>query len=167
MFKVSSLAHSAFPGEISTLRSVSRSPWPALFTGLLWLAAGLSAGYWVLQASGHALVTPVPASASAPPVVDAVLLARALGALPAALPLAETAQAAVSRYALQGVVAVGTARGAALIGIDGQPAQPFRLGAEVVDGMVLQSVTPQQVRLGATVDGPTAVTLDMPGKPGG
>jgi general secretion pathway protein C len=166
MSKVSPSAHLAFSGEIASVRSASRRPWPALLAGLLWLAAGLSAGYWVLQALGRAPVTPVPAMASAPPVVDAALLARALGALPAATPLAMAAPVAASRYALQGVVAVGSARGVALIGVDGQPARPFRVGAEVVTGMVLQSVTKQQVRLGASLDSPAAVTLDMPDMPG-
>ena len=167
MSKVSSFAHSAFPGEMGPVRSASSKPWPALLAGALWLIAGLSAGYWVLQAWGRSPVTPVPALASAPPVVDVVLLARALGALPAAAPVAEAASAAVSRFALQGVVAVGSARGAALIAVDGQPARPFRLGAEVVAGLVLQAVTAQQVRLGATIGGPASVTLEMPSKPGG
>jgi general secretion pathway protein C len=109
----------------------------------------------------------VPASASAAPEVDTALLARALGALPLAAPLAAAAPAAASRYALQGVVAVGTARGAALIAVDGQPARPFRIGAEVTTGLVLQAVTAQQVRLGAAIGGPTTVTLEMPSKPGG
>jgi len=138
-----------------------------VLAGLLWLAAGLSAGYWGLQAWGRSPVTPVPASASAAPVVDTVLLARALGAMPVATPGAEAAPAATSRYALQGVVAVGTARGVALIAVDGQPARPFRLGAEVAAGLVLQAVTAQQVRLGAAIGGPTTVTLEMPSKPGG
>ena len=167
MSKVSSFAHSAFPGDVTPTRSVSRRPWPALLAGLLWLAAGLGAGYWVLQAVGRAPVTPVPAAAIEPPVVDTTLLARALGALPAEAQLAEAAPAAASRYALQGVVAVGTARGAALIGVDGQPARPFRLGAEVAVGLVLQAVTAQQVRLGPAINGPTTVTLDMPSKLGG
>ncbi len=167
MSKVPSFAHSAYPGEITAVRSASRKPWPAALAGLLWLAAGLSAGYWVLQAWGRSPVTPVPASVSAPPAVDAALLARALGGLPAAAPVAEAAPAAASRYALQGVAAVGTARGAALIAVDGQPARPFHLGAEVAGGLVLQAVTAQQVRLGAAVDGPTSITLDMPSQPGG
>jgi len=167
MSKVSSFAHSAFPSETNPVRSAGRKPWPAVLAGLLWLAAGLSAGYWVLQALGRAPVTPVPASASAPPEVDAVLLARALGALPAAAPVLEAAPAAASRYTLQGVVAVGTSRGVALIAVDGQPARPFRLGAEVTEGLVLQAVSAQQVRLGSAIGGPAAITLEMPIKPGG
>lgn len=166
MSKVSSFAHSAFPGEITAARSVSRKPWPAAVAGLLWLAAGLGGGYWVLQAWGRSPVTPVPAAVSLPPVVDSALLARALGAMPAAAPVAEAAPPAASRYLLQGVVAVGTARGAALIAVDGQPARPFGLGAEVAAGLVLQAVSARQVRLGPDLQGPASLTLDMPPTPG-
>jgi general secretion pathway protein C len=166
MSKVSSFAHSAFPGETTAVRTVGRKPWPAALAGLLWLVAGLSAGYWALQAWGRSPVTPVPAAVSAPPVIDAALLARALGALPAATPSAGAAPAAATRYDLQGVVAVGTERGAALIAVDGQPARPFGLGAEVTAGLVLQAVTAQQVRLGPALQGPALLTLDMPPKPG-
>lgn len=166
MFKESSFARSAFPGDATAARSVSRRPWPAAIAGLLWLAAGLVGGYWVLQAWGRSPVTPVPAAVSLPPVVDAALLARALGAMPAAAPVAEAAPPAASRYLLQGVVAVGTERGAALIAVDGQPARPFGLGAEVAAGLVLQAVSAKQVRLGPALQGPASLTLDMPPTPG-
>ena len=166
MSQASPFAGSAFSGQITALSSLSRQPWPALLAALLWLMAGLSAGYWLLQAGGRSPLTPVPAAVSAPPTVDAALLARALGAVPAAAPRAEAAPAVASRFALQGVVATGTARGAALIAVDGRPARPFGLGAEVAGGLVLQSVTAQQVRLGAALKGPATLTLDMPVKPG-
>lgn len=130
------------------------------------MVAGLVGGYWVLQAWGRSPVTPVPAAVSPPPVVDAALLARALGAVPAAAPMAEVAPPAASRYLLQGVVAAGTERGAALIAVDGQPARPFGLGAEVAGGLVLQGVSARQVRLGPAMQGPSSITLDMPPKPG-
>ena len=53
---------------------------------------------------------------------------------------------------------------AALIAVDGQPAKPFRVGAVVDEGLVLQSLHPRQARLGASVDGPATLTLDMPAK---
>lgn len=166
MSKASSFAHSAFPGEITTVRTAGRKPGLVLLTGVLWLLAGLSAGYWVLLAWGRPPVTPVPASATAAPTVDAALLARLLGAVPAAAPIGEAAPVAASRYALQGVVAVGTARGAALIAVDGGPARPFRLGAEVTEALFLQSVSAQEVRLGPAMGGPSSITLEMPSKPG-
>ena len=99
-------------------------------------------------------------------MVDAAALARALGALPATALVVEDAPAAPSRYALLGVAAAGTARGAALIAVDAAPPRPFRLGAEVTAGLVLQSVSPEQVRLGPEMGGPTSITLDMPSRPG-
>lgn len=165
MNKVPSFAHSAYPGEAVVSHVPGHKPWPAVVAGLLWLAAGLSAGYWVLQAWGRSPVTPVPATSSGPPVVETAQVARALGALPAAMPQANAPVVAASRYALQGVVAVGTDRGAALIGVDAQPSRPFRVGAEVESGVFLQAVTAKEVRLGPSVEGPASVTLAMPALP--
>ena len=55
--------------------------------------------------------------------------------------------------------------GAALIAIDGQPAKPFRVGATVDAGLVLQSLGQGQVQLGASRDGPAALTLQIPKTP--
>jgi general secretion pathway protein C len=38
------------------------------------------------------------------------------------------------------------------------------VGAVVDEGLVLQSLDPRQARLGASVDGPATLTLDMPAK---
>lgn len=162
MNKAHSFAHSAYPGETVATHSPGRKPWPVVVAGLLWLAAGLSAGYWVLQALGRSPVTPVPAISSGAPVVETAQVARALGALPAAMPQAAVPVLAASRYALQGVVAVGTDRGAALIVVDAQPSRPFRVGAEVEAGVFLQAVTAKEVRLGPSVEGPASITLAMP-----
>ena len=165
MNQASSFGHSVFPGEAGGTRLASRKPWPVVAAGLLWLAAGLSAGYWVLLAWGRSPVTPVPATVSGPPVVEVAEVARALGALPAAAPEDAAPVAAGSRYALQGGVAVGTARGAALIAIDGQPPRPFVAGVEMEPGVFLQAVTSKEVRLGPAAQGPASITLAMPEQP--
>jgi general secretion pathway protein C len=67
-----------------------------------------------------------------------------------------------SRLKLVGVASAGAQRGAALIGIDGQTPKPYRIGQEVVDGLVLQSVDRLGARLGVQVGGPSALQLDMP-----
>ena len=93
-------------------------------------------------------------------------MARLLG-VPAAGAAAARAPAAslTSRFALIGVLAGrSSGGGAALIAVDGQPAKPFRVGAVVDEGLVLQSLDPRQARLGASVDGPATLTLDMPAK---
>lgn len=166
MSKAPSFAHSAYPGDGATVRAGgSRAVWPMVAAGLLWLAAGLSAGYWVLQALGRAPVTPVPAAAMAPQIEDSTGVARALGAAPVASEAIAAAAPAASRYSLKGVAAVGTQRGAALIAVDAQPPVPYRVGATIEGGLVVQAVTGQEVRLGPAVDGPASVTLVVPELP--
>ena len=164
MTKASSFSHSVYPGDGHASASATRRPWPAVAAGVLWLAAGLSAGYWVLLAMGRTPVTPVAAAPLALPVADPAVVARAMGFLPV-VAVADVAQAPVpvpSRYVLLGVVAVGAAQGAALIGLDGQPPRPYRVGAVLDGGLVLQSVSRTTVRLGPALQGPATVELSLP-----
>ncbi|MGI9216338.1 MAG: type II secretion system protein N [Hydrogenophaga sp.] len=136
---------------------------PALAAGVLWLAAGLSAGYWVLLAWGRSPVTAVAAVPLAPMGSDAAAVARALGAVaPVAEAKAPAPVATASRYRLLGVVDQSGRRGAALIAIDGQPPRPYTVGAALEDGLVLQSVSRLGARLGASNSGPTTVELSLP-----
>ena len=77
----------------------------------------------------------------------------------------EAAPSAASRFVLMGVLA-GTASGggAALIAVDGKPAKPYRVGANVEPGLVLQSLGKGAARLGASMDGATTLALEMPRK---
>lgn len=137
------------------------SPWGVrLGTMALWAAAGASTVYWGLKLSAQAPALPVAVAAPEPVAPDAQALARLLGAVPAA-PVA--APAAASRFALVGVLA-GTASGggAALIAIDGKPAKPYRVGAELEPGLVLQALGRNQARLGPSMRGETSVALDIP-----
>lgn len=97
-------------------------------------------------------------------VTDTQALARLLGASPV-LAAAEAAPSAASRFVLMGVLA-GTASGggAALIAVDGKPAKPYRVGANVEPGLVLQSLGKGAARLGASMDGATTLALEMPRK---
>ena len=63
---------------------------------------------------------------------------------------------------LLGVLA-GTASGggAALIAVDGKPARPYRVGAAVEPGMVVQSLSRREARLGASQDGASTMTLEV------
>ncbi|MBS3996601.1 MAG: general secretion pathway protein C, partial [Hydrogenophaga sp.] len=102
------------------------------------------------------------------PVGDPATVARALGArdAPSAVDLAQAPPPAVTRYTLLGVVASAGSRGAALIAVGDEPARPYRVGATVDNGLVLQAVGRGTVRLGATVSGPTTVELAVPPLPG-
>lgn len=126
----------------------------------IWALAAASLAYWGLRLSVHAPALVVPVAAPAAPAPDAQALARLLGAVPAQAPVAASAS---SRFALVGVLAGRTSGGgAALIAVDGKPARPFRVGVTVEAGLVLQSLEPRQARLGASVDGPATLTLEMP-----
>lgn len=158
-----------YPGDSPAGLAAGRKPWPALAAGLLWLAAGLTAGYWVLLALGRTPVTPVSAVASAVPVADPAAVAQALGfqAAVATTAAAPAPVAAPSRYALLGVVDGGPQRGAALLAVGGLPPRPYRVGAVVENGLVLQSVSRRTVRLGPALDGPATIELTVPELPEG
>lgn len=103
----------------------------------------------------------VAVTAPAPVSVDPQALARVLGAGPLQ-PVAQ-APAAPSRYTLHGLLAGRySGRGAAVIGVNGQPAKAFPVGTQVDEGLVLQSVGVQQARLGPALQGETTVTLELP-----
>jgi general secretion pathway protein C len=94
------------------------------------------------------------------PEVDVSAAARSLGAAPV-----QTATPTLaSRFQLQGVMAGGPDAGAALIAVDGKPAKPYRVGALVVDSLVLQSAQARRISLGAAMDGPQILVLDLPPK---
>jgi general secretion pathway protein C len=168
MHKAAASSQSIYPGDGQAVSSAGRVPWPAIAAGVLWLAAGLSAGYWVLLAVGRSPATAVAAAPVALPVGDPATVARALGArdAPSAVDLAQAPPPAVTRYTLLGVVASAGSRGAALIAVGDEPARPYRVGATVDNGLVLQAVGRGTVRLGATVSGPTTVELAVPPLPG-
>ena len=125
-----------------------------------WFLAVACVGFWGLRLSAGASTFGAPALPAAPTVVDAQALTRLLGGVEAAA--AEPAVAA-TRYTLVGVLAgLRSGHGAALIEVDDKPAKPFRIGAEVAQGLVLQSLGRREAHLGASVDGPSSMTLRMP-----
>ncbi|HXD41669.1 MAG TPA: type II secretion system protein N [Ramlibacter sp.] len=130
-------------------------------TFILWALVAASAVYWGMKLAarpgGPAIA---PSATRTPAQADPVAVARLLGASPAAAaaPVANSA----SRFALVGVVASSSHRGAALIAVDGKPAKPYRVGAAVDPGLVLQAVEGRRAILAASADGPPLITLDLP-----
>lgn len=162
MYKVPAFGHSGFLMESPAALQTAGRRGPTIAAGLLWLAAGLSAGYWVLLAWGRSPVTPVSAVAPAQLVADSAAVARTLGAVPGVAPTGAVASAP-PRYNLLGVVAAGHQDGAALIAVDGQPPRPYRVGAPLEGGgLVLQAVTRRAVRLGPSLEGPATIELTLP-----
>lgn len=130
-------------------------------TLILCAAASASLVFWALRVASPANAALVAVATPAPVPVDPQALARVLGAGPA-LP-AVAAPAAPSRYRLQGLLAGrDSGLGAAVITVNGQPAKAFPVGAQVDQGLVLQSVGVQQARLGPSRSGEATVTLELP-----
>ena len=69
-----------------------------------------------------------------------------------------------SRFQLQGVLAGGGSQGVALIAVDGKSAKPYRVGAWVTEGLVLQSAQGRRISLGAALNTPEMVVLELPAK---
>ncbi|MDQ0587455.1 type II secretion system protein N [Variovorax paradoxus] len=141
--------------------SAARWHAPVATTGLWALAAG-AAVFWGLRLA--APPEPVAAAATMPQAsvsAEADAVARLLGVMPAN-EAAPAAPEAASRFALSGVVADPFNQGAALISIDGKPPRPFRVGSQVGDNYVLQSVGVRAATLGASAQGPAAFTLQLP-----
>ena len=93
--------------------------------------------------------------------LDSQAVARALGAQAQVAPAAPTL---ASRFQLVGVLNGDATTGVALIAVDGKPAKPFRIGKPVAEGLVVQSTQAKRVQLGATVEGPSTLSLELPAK---
>jgi general secretion pathway protein C len=134
------------------------SPWGLrLATLALWALAGASVVYWGLRLSARpGPAAPAAAAPAAAPDVQAI--GRLLGAGGAPV-----AAAPATRFVLVGVLAgQSSGAGAALIAVDGKPARPYRVGAPIEPGLVLQHLDARGARLGASADGPGTLKLDMP-----
>lgn len=132
-------------------------------TFALWLLAAASLAYWGLKLTA----TPGPlrpaANAARVVSVDGDAVARVLGATASIPAAAFAAPELSSRFQLVGVAAgAHSGGGAAVIAVDGKPAKPFRVGSPVDDGLVLQSVHGRRAVLAQRMDGPAAVTLELP-----
>lgn len=147
------------------MSTLAHNPWlPRTGSFAVWLLAAGCAVYWGLKLPAASRAAPPAPVATGPAVAaDPAAVARLLGAMPAAPGAAPAAAPAQStRFALVGVVSARSKGGAALIAVDGKPARPYRVGAVVEDGLVLQSVAPRRATLGPAADGPAAFTLEMP-----
>jgi general secretion pathway protein C len=121
--------------------------------------------FWALKfVSG----TAAPANAAvvttqANTAIDSAALSRGLGGgMPLAIaPVASNINA--SRFVLTGLVAGKTAsQGIALLAVDGKPARPYRVGAEVASGVMVQAVQSRLVRLSSAPDANDGLTLELP-----
>ena len=130
------------------------------------LAAG-SAVFWALKlGTGESRLDIPPAPGRAVAAVDPAALARLLGAQPEAVAAPLAAPSLASRFRLVGVAAgASSGGGAAVISVDGKPARPYRVGAVIEEGLVLQSVRARQAVLGAPGNPQPLLTLELPPPP--
>jgi general secretion pathway protein C len=144
----------------------THKPWGLrLGTLALWAATAASVVYWGLRLSAPVGGSAPAVAALAPALPDSAAIGRLLGggavASAAAVPVGSST--APARLVLLGVLAgQHSGAGAALIAVDKQPAKPFRVGAQVTEQLVLQNLAPRQAFLGATPDGPSSLTLELP-----
>lgn len=141
--------------------------WPALAAGSLWLAMGLSAGFWGLRLWAAAPLAPLPAAPLPLVQFSAESVGRALGERPSAGAEDEgpAPVTMASRLRLLGVVAQGGAQGVALIAMDSQPPRPYVVGAAVAEGLVLQAIGRKTARLGPASGASTGFELSLPQAP--
>lgn len=152
---------------MSTVPNTSR--WlPRLLALLAGVLVAASATFWALRLSAPRapLVQAAAGDAATQALpVDASRLSALLGAtVPGNNPAPAAAPAAAelaSRFVITGVVASPSAQGVALIAVDGQPAKPYRVGAVIVEGVMLQSVAPRKAVLAASRRGPVLLTLEL------
>ncbi|QEA13375.1 type II secretion system protein N [Comamonas flocculans] len=140
----------------------ARHPWSLRLATLgLWLLCGASLAWWAIRLARAPAVAPVPVAAAEPPAVDAAALARLLGASPAVV--SDAAEPESAHLVLRGVLAgTRSGQGAALIAVGDKPAKPYRVGAQVAPGLVVQSLGAREARLGAALDGAATMTLELP-----
>jgi general secretion pathway protein C len=139
--------------------------WPRLSALVLAALAAGSAVYWALKWPGSATAPMATVAMNEAPAADPLVLARVLGGGNSAVATAPAPAviSASSRMALVGVVANGQNGGSALISVDGKPARPYRVGSQVEEGLLLQSVGPRRALLAADLQGPASLTLELPG----
>ncbi|WP_416547476.1 type II secretion system protein N [Limnohabitans sp. DCL3] len=144
--------------EISWQRPSVKTVLP-LATAAVWALAAAGIAFWVLHMPNSDVASRgVPPVANPQPAapLDAAM-AKALGQVsvgPSPAPVV-----ASSALKLLGVMASPSGRGSALIAVDGQPAQAYRVGQTVQEGWTLVSLTARQAHLkSATAE----LLLDLP-----
>lgn len=139
--------------------------------GLWWLRiatfsvaalAAASVAFWVLKWTGDAAPTSAPVVSRENGPTDPLAVARVLGGGQAGTSAGPAPISAASRFKLTGVVANSANGGYALISVDGKPAKPYRVGAQVDNDLVLHSVAARSAALATRVDTPATITLDLP-----
>jgi general secretion pathway protein C len=152
---------------IANMQVATLNLWmPRLAAFAVALLLGASGVYWVLRwPSSHAMpALPAAQAHDELPLADAAALARLLGEVKV-MQSAVVAPDAASRFRLTGIIASAQGQGVALLSIDGKPAKPYAVGAQMEPGWVLQSVQTRRIALAADAQAPVALRLELPAQP--
>lgn len=139
--------------------------WPArLSTFLLAALAAASVVYWGLRWSEPVSTPRASSDWSNPRPIDTGRIAQLLGASAAPADDDTPVRTSSSQYKLLGVIAQGrnSGAGSALIAVDDDKAQPYKVGDRLSDELVLQSVSARGAALGSNMQAPATVTLELP-----
>jgi general secretion pathway protein C len=154
------------------MQSLSLHPtakaWPIrLVTFFLSALAAASVGFWVLRWPASSPSAHIPIAPGVEASIDTAKLAVLLGAPTGQVSEERTApRAASAQYQLLGIISQGAKRGSALIGIEGQPPKPYRVGERLTDKVVLKSVQARSAVLASDVNAPDGISLELPPLPG-
>jgi len=144
--------------KLSLTPSTWALAWPQLSSFVVWALVAASACFWFLRWTDP-LSNPNPVAQAEPEAaVDRAATAQWLGAGTGV----KTTSPLAGRFKVMGVVADRQGVGAALIGMDGKSARPYRVGAEVEPGLLVQKLLPRSVQLGASLTGPSLLELELP-----
>lgn len=137
-----------------------------LITALLWALAAASVVFWASRMADRD-ATMVVSEAKAPVSPGDVrahqsAVARLLGARPLAAAGPSSVAGPAERFSLLGVIANVAGQGVALISVDGQPARPHRVGAQIAPGYRLQAVGRREAVLADDAQGPVQTILSLP-----
>lgn len=156
------------PGMQSLSLLPTAKAWPIrLVTFFLAALAAASVGFWTLRWPSSAPSTHQTVAPSAPATIDTAKLALLLGApTNQGSTVSPAPKPAGAQYQLLGIIAQGAKQGSALIGIDGQPPKPYRVGEHLTDSLVLQSVKARSAVLASDVNAADGISLELPPLPG-
>ncbi len=135
-------------------------------TFAIWLLVGFSLIFWFLRGIN---AQSVPNNSNAPVLIqntafspENILKALGSSSLTEANTEITTSDALAGRVRLMGVLSFTNGTGAALLSLDEESADPYKIGEEVIDGWKLQSIEARRVILVATANPSQTSTIELP-----
>lgn len=139
--------------------------WTArLSTFTIWLLVGFSIFFWFLrginaQSKNNKMGVPVLSTEF---TANAQLMSKALGVSENHNPEDESANNPISeRLQLIGIISITNGQGAALLTIDNESTDPYKVGEEVIEGWKLESIKARSIFLVSSTDKDQKVEINL------